>query len=361
MLRKDGRGRVDHFVVLEMENRPFEHFFGCLAGEGRLPGADGAIPPEGKLLQKNPHDAAAGSVNITCGTAPYSCTRGPGYSAWSPKFPCWTTTDGVNCSANAKPEAHNGSVNPNSYPYSEQSSAYSFQQGASGDAIKMFSPAQLPVKTALATEFGVFNRLFSAVPGFSAPNHMMMQSATSCGTATNVEWNKCGGDNKFFPQATIYDSLYLSNKSFGLYINTSRSTQQWNWTGGNDWASGDWPFGDVQFPDAMMQGVARHKDHFQTFDTFFEQAANGSLPHFSFLRGNNSNSDHPCYGAVQPLFCAASSRHLFVGSKPSSRPQHSDLSQNDIELNWCHLLRLLRRCLGRTVAQRYLRSLARWA
>ena len=81
----------------------------------------------------------------------------------------------MNCSANAKPENHNGSVNPNSYPYSEQSSGYSYQQGASGDAIRMFAPSQLPIKTTLATEFGVFNRLFSAVPGFSAPNHMMMQ------------------------------------------------------------------------------------------------------------------------------------------------------------------------------------------
>ena len=42
---------------------------------------------------------------------------------------------------------------------------------------------QVPIKTALAERFGVFNRLFSSVPGFSAPNHMMMQSATSCGAA----------------------------------------------------------------------------------------------------------------------------------------------------------------------------------
>jgi len=96
---------------------------------------------------------------------------------------------------------------------------------------------------------------------------------------------------RFYPQPTIYDSMYLNNRSFGLYINTSASTQSWNWTGGNDWAN----IGDVQFPDSMMEGVARHKDHFQTFDTFFAQAANGTLPQLSFVRGNSSNSDHPCY------------------------------------------------------------------
>ena len=49
----------------------------------------------------------------------------------------------------------------------------------------------------------------------------------------------------------------------------------------------------------MMEGVARYKERFQTFGTFFEQAANGSLPHFSMLRGNNSNSDHPCYDVAR--------------------------------------------------------------
>jgi phospholipase C len=31
-------GKIEHFVVLMMENRPFDHMFGCLAGEGRLKG-----------------------------------------------------------------------------------------------------------------------------------------------------------------------------------------------------------------------------------------------------------------------------------------------------------------------------------
>ena len=227
-----GAGKIDHFVVLMMENRPFDHIFGCLAGEGRLPGADG-IPKEGRRLYKDPTNHSAGFVTVTCGTANYSCERGPGYSAWTSKFP------------------QNGTaVNPNVAAYSNQSDAYSFQQGADGDAIKMFSPEQLPVKTALAEEFGVFSRLFSSVPGFSAPNHMFMQSATSCGSAVNVEYNKCGGNQKFYPQKTIYDSLYQSNKTFGLYVNGTDS-QHWNWTGGNDWTSGDWPYGDIQFPDAM--------------------------------------------------------------------------------------------------------------
>jgi phospholipase C len=276
--------KIEHFVVLMMENRPFEHMFGCLAGEGRLPGADGAIPQGGKRLYKDPTNHSAGFVTVTCGTANYSCRHGPGYSTWTPKFP--------------KNKTDSPPVNPNVATYSNQSNAYSYEQGAHDEAIKMFSPQQLPIKTTLAEQFGVFNRIFSSVPGNSAPNHMMMQSATSCGTATNVEYNKCGGSQKFFPQRTIYDSLHESNRTFGMYVNGTDS-QHWNWTGGNDWTSGDWPYGDIQFPDAMMEGVARHKDHFYTFGDFFAQAANGSLPHFSMIRGNNSNGDHPCYDVAR--------------------------------------------------------------
>ena len=127
----DGR-KNDHFVVLMMENRPFDHMFGCLAGEGRLPGADGAIPKGGRRLFKDPANRSAGFVTVTCGTANYSCRKGPGYSAWTSKFP----------------QAKNGSgspaPNPNVAPYSSQSDAYSFQQGADGDAIRMFSPTQVP-------------------------------------------------------------------------------------------------------------------------------------------------------------------------------------------------------------------------
>ena len=104
------------------------------------------------------------------------------------------------------------------------------------------------------------------LPGFRAPLYfvaVLIQKGQSCfltdqqtkptccpGTATNVEYNKCGGNQKFYPQKTIYDSLYQSNKTFGLYVNGTDS-QHWNWTGGNDWTSGDWPYGDIQFPDAM--------------------------------------------------------------------------------------------------------------
>ena len=64
-------------------------------------------------------------------------------------------------------------VNVSAFPYAAgQSDAYSYQHGAHGDAIQMFSAKQIPVKEFLAKEFGVLNKLFSAVPSASNPNHV---------------------------------------------------------------------------------------------------------------------------------------------------------------------------------------------
>ena len=58
------RAKIDHVVVLFMENRAFDHQLGCLAND--IPGVDG-IPASGHSV---PADAAKldhGRINITCG------------------------------------------------------------------------------------------------------------------------------------------------------------------------------------------------------------------------------------------------------------------------------------------------------
>ena len=68
------QSKVEHFVVLYMENRPFDHILGCMVGEGELPGADG-INGTMKLWKDANH---TDYVNVTCGTAPYVLYLKPG-------------------------------------------------------------------------------------------------------------------------------------------------------------------------------------------------------------------------------------------------------------------------------------------
>jgi hypothetical protein len=83
MLSTQHQNQIEHLVVLLMENRGFDHLFGCLD----LPGADSAATPtRNRSLWIDPTDKSKGVVNVTCGTAKYVCPAGPSASVWSPKF-----------------------------------------------------------------------------------------------------------------------------------------------------------------------------------------------------------------------------------------------------------------------------------
>eukprot|EP01045_Picozoa_sp_COSAG04_P033340 COSAG04_NODE_6866_length_1238_cov_2.514486_1_plen_110_part_10 len=78
-LQKDGTPKIKHLVVLLMENRPIDHTFGCMAGEGVI-GIEGINGTH--ELPIDPDDVSKGSVNVTCGSAKYVCEHGPPYSMW---------------------------------------------------------------------------------------------------------------------------------------------------------------------------------------------------------------------------------------------------------------------------------------
>jgi hypothetical protein len=201
--------KIDHFVVLLMENRPFDQLFGCMSGEGEfhsgvLDGINGT-----RSLPKDPLHPGAGSVNVTCGTGNYVC-HGTSYAPWAPKF------------KNAS-QGHR-------YPYGEQDDKYSYVNGAKGgDPIQMFAGVQLPIKRAIARNFGVFNKYFASVPSYSTPNHLFIQAATSCGISSNGGFSQsaCGpgsgrnASGALFPMKTIFDSMAAvhGDESLAFYIN----------------------------------------------------------------------------------------------------------------------------------------------
>jgi hypothetical protein len=106
--------QIKHFVVLLMENRPIDHTFGCMAGEGviDLEGINGT-----HSFPADPNNETAGTETVTCGTANYVCEHGPGYSMWELKVKPGTQDD------------------VDKYPYGEQDDKYSALNGAKGNAI----------------------------------------------------------------------------------------------------------------------------------------------------------------------------------------------------------------------------------
>ena len=155
-----------------MENRAADYTFGCMLGEH--PEFDG-IPKEGLQIMKDPENATAGNVTVTCGTAPYVCKGGMGFSS-------------------------NGHFKPGAdskvYPYGDEGNTWDYANGAKSEAIEMFSGDQLPIKKAVSENFAVFNKYFTSTPTASTPNHLYSQSCTSCGLTANELYSSCSGPTK---------------------------------------------------------------------------------------------------------------------------------------------------------------------
>ena len=270
------QGRIDHLVVLFMENRPFDQVLGCLVGERG--GANG-IPKHGLRISRDPHNDSKGFVNATCGGAEMVCHGGGGFSMWAPHF---------------KPGG-----DASTYPYSEQAAGYGVPPHVSS-----FDANQLPVKAAVVENFAVMNRYFTSVPSGSTPNHLFAQSATSCGVYSNIMYSQCGGNTSTFPQLTIFDSLHLHNVSFQLYMNYSCGPPDRNASdvcradpgpGTDHWEDPGEKGSPVDVPDIAMVGVGRWKKKFTSQSTFYQQAATGTLPALSWMMPPAEACDHPCH------------------------------------------------------------------
>uniref|UniRef100_A0A7S2GIL3 Phospholipase C n=1 Tax=Haptolina brevifila TaxID=156173 RepID=A0A7S2GIL3_9EUKA len=114
---------------------------------------------------------------------------------------------------------------------------------------------------------------------------------------TNLLYDDCGGKNKTFPQMTIYDSMRLHNVSFGLFMNSTCGLDG-KPCHGEDPITDDSPSA-INTPDVAMDGVARHHDRFYSQGVFYRQAANGTLPAFSWLHPPLEACDHPCHDVAK--------------------------------------------------------------
>ena len=144
------------------------------------------------------------------------------------------------------------------------------------EVIHQFTPEQIPVHMALAEEFAVFDKYYTSFPGPSTPNHLFIMSATAAGcTYTGCE------STMNFSQRTIFESVADAGLEWRYYYNDSA------------WNSFLTFFGT---PEGAAGTV--------TYDEFYDRAAKGTLPNFSFIlpregtnetTGEGSNDDHPCH------------------------------------------------------------------
>lgn len=146
-----------------------------------------------------------------------------------------------------------------------------------------FSPAQLPVVSTLAREFGVYDRWFCGVPSQTFCNRLFFHASTSNGYVTNG-----GGDGYYKwingPAApTIFNRLEEAGISWRVYYD---GTQLVSLTG------------------ILHSPVLQRywKTNFREMAQFYDDADQGNLPAYAFIEPRmvfNHNDMHPPFGQLR--------------------------------------------------------------
>jgi phospholipase C len=267
--------RVDHIVVLMMENRSFDHMLGYLRLSGRRPELDGLLPE------------MANSYHDTSG-------KFPQYNDIA--FPVHELLDTRMKKSQDPP--HGGSSVDNQLADNNGGfvQTYMDERGGPtevhpGDVMGYHTDKHLPVYDHLAEKFCVCDRWFSSVAGATFPNRLY--SVTGGGAGKR--------DNESPP---IYKL-----KSFVRHLDDAPPAS-WAWFV-HDVSPMLWAIdNDYPFHHLLNEHVAWFDGHFRPphfGDTFIQRAAAGTLPSVSWIDPSfadlrtglmrlispPSNDDHP--------------------------------------------------------------------
>lgn len=246
---------IKTIVVLVMENRSFDHMLGW--------------------MKKTVNPLINGVTGQECNRVSTNST-----STESEKSVCFTDDaefvdpdPGHSFQAVLQQVYGNSSV-PTMSGFVEQ--ALSMSQNLSETVMKGFRPDSIPVYASLVSEFAVFDRWFSSIPGPTQPNRLFVYSATSHGSTSHVKKQLAFG----YPQKTIFDSLHENGIDFGVYYQN--------------------------IPTTMFYRNLRKLKYifkFHNFNSKFKKhARDGKLPPLTViepryfdLMGSPANDDHPSH------------------------------------------------------------------
>src|SRR5579871_817190 len=185
--------RIEHLVVLMLENRSFDH----MLGYSNIPGVDGLTGNESNPDPTNP----AGPPIKVSNDAKYvgDFDPDPGHELFD-----------VNVQIFSNKDATPGAAPP-MMGFVQSYLQVSGKIDRAKNAMKCFSPQRVPVLSTLAKQYTVCDRWFSSVPGPTLPNRAYAHSATSVGRVDmNPIWFEQG--------KTIYELLAESGVTSKIFL-----------------------------------------------------------------------------------------------------------------------------------------------
>ncbi|XP_057788233.1 non-specific phospholipase C6-like [Salvia miltiorrhiza] len=184
--------RIKTIVILVMENRSFDHMLGW--------------------MKRSINPSINGVTGAECNTA--ASTK----ICFSDDARYVDADPGHSFEAVSRQVFGSSASTPTMSGFAAQ--ALTISPNLSAAVMKGFHPHRLPVYAALLSEFAVFDRWFSSIPGPTQPNRLFLYSATSHGSTSHLKKLLARG----YPQKTIFDSLHENGLDFGVYFQNIPTT-----------------------------------------------------------------------------------------------------------------------------------------
>jgi phospholipase C len=267
---------INHIVVLMLENRSFDHLLGYLYAAQNNVSPPTGQPFEGLTGTEQNPDGNGGTVDvypITPSTPnayfmPGS-DPGEGYKATNSQL-----YGSIAAPAAGTQAPMTGFVTDYAYTLGWQAKdpSYTVLPGTTPNMIMgCFTPAALPVLSALATGYAVCDHWFASVPTETMPNRAFVCAATSMGQVDD--------NTKSFSAPSIFGALGAAGQTWGIYGYTNRPLTADDFT-------------DIAAAAGGTIGL---------FTDFQAACAAGTLPSYTFLEpswSTTGNSQHPNYNVA---------------------------------------------------------------
>lgn len=259
---------IDHFVVLMLENRSFDHMLGFLYPGGKSAAGD---PFDGLTGKESNPDAKGKPVKVFPITSemphPYFWPGDdPGEGFYNTNQQLFGSTQPA---ANTKATNSGFVVNfGETLPYDAKTQRPPLPGTTANDVMACYTPKLLPVLSALAKGFAVSDRWFSSAPTETLPNRAFVQMATSQGHLSDSTTS--------YTSPSIYPSLEKAGATWAIYGYNALPLTKNN-------------LEDIRLAPAS---------HFGEWSDFAAAVKNGTLANYVFLEpswGSSGNSQHPNY------------------------------------------------------------------
>ena len=288
---------LDHVVVVMFENRSFDNLLGRLYQPGEVASFEGVV---GKDLS-NPipewaeHGADRGSVPYGVAENMDTPYPDPGEEYQHVNTQLFGTIDppgnrGVPAERMTSP--FNLPADPNRAPsmdgfVTDFISSFAAEMGVQptyeqySQIMQGYTPEQMPVLSTIARGFATFDHWFAEVPSQTFTNRSFFHAGSASGLVVNAPYTSFPTTNT---AETLFERLEAKGLTWKVYVDPPSVA---SFTG--------------LIHGARLHG--RFATNFVTTEEFYEDAARGTLPTYSFIEPNlwhNHNDMHPPIAMLLP-------------------------------------------------------------